>query len=66
VVAWQPGKFAAKLQVYNASNKPTIFWVDYEAGHGNGNIESKTIEKYANVLSFAFWQLGHPEYMLEQ
>ena len=62
VSAWQPGKFAAKLQAYNASNKPTIFWVDYESGHGFGNTESQIIKRYANLYSFAFWQLGHPEY----
>ncbi len=60
VSAWQPGKFAAKLQAYNASEKPTIFWVDYESGHGFGNTESKVIKKWANLYSFAFWQLGHP------
>ncbi len=66
VSAWQPGKFAAKLQLYNASNKPTIFWVDYESGHGYGNTESQTIKKHANALSFAFWQIGHPEFQLQQ
>ncbi len=62
VSAWQPGKFAAKLQTYNASDKPTIFWVDHESGHGYGNTASKIIEKFANIYSFAFWQLGHPDY----
>ena len=66
VSAWQPGKFAAKLQDYNASNKPTIFWVDYGSGHGFGNTESQTIKRYANIYSFAFWQLGHSEYQLDQ
>ncbi len=60
VAAWQPGKFAAKLQVYNASNKPTIFWADYESGHGIGNTHSQGIKKLANIYSFAFWQLNHP------
>ncbi len=62
--AWQPGKFAAKLQVYNTSDKPTIFWVDQESGHGYGNTTSKIIEKFANIYAFAFWQLGHPDYQL--
>ncbi len=66
VCAWQPGKFAAKLQVYNASDKPIIFWVDYKSGHGYGNTESQTIKRYANLFSFAFWQLGHPEYQFEE
>ncbi len=65
VSAWQPGKFAAKLQVYNASDKPIIFGVDHESGHGYGNTTSKIIEKFANMYAFAFWQLGHPDYQLE-
>ncbi len=60
VPAWQPGKFAAKLQAYNASNKPSVFSVDYESGHGHGNIESQILKRFANMFSFAFWQLNHP------
>ncbi len=60
VPAWQPGKFAAKLQAYNTSNKPTIFWADYGAGHGVENIHSQKMKSLANVLAFAFWQLNHP------
>ena len=59
VSAWQSGKFAAKLQDYNASNKATLFLVDFESGHGIGNTESQEIKRYANIFSFAFWQMGH-------
>ncbi len=64
VIAWGPAKFAARLQAENASNKPILFWVDYEAGHGIGNTKSKNFESLADLLSFAFWQTGHPDYQL--
>ena len=65
VIAWQPGKFAAKLQAANSSGKPIIFQVDYESGHGIDDTKSKFYEQTANTLSFALWQTGHPEYILK-
>ncbi len=60
VIAWQPAKFAARLQAVNASGNPILFWVDYKSGHGIGNTKSKSWEDWADYLSFAFWQTGHP------
>ncbi len=65
VIAWGPAKFAARLQAENASDKPILFWVDYEAGHGIGNTKSKNFESLADLLSFALWQTGHPDYQLK-
>lgn len=62
VIAWQPAKFAARLQTANTSNKPVLFRVDYEAGHGIGDTKTKQFESLADVLSFALWQIGHPNY----
>jgi prolyl oligopeptidase len=62
VIAWQPGKFAARLQAANASDNPILFLVDYKAGHGIGNTKTKNWEDMADYLSFAFWQTGHPGY----
>ena len=62
VIAWQPAKFAARLQEANASDRPILFLVDYKAGHGIGNTKSKNWEDMADYLSFAFWQTGHPKY----
>jgi len=64
VIAWQPAKFAAKLQACNASDNPILFWIDYEAGHGHGDSKSKAFESLADMLSFEFWQTGHPEYQI--
>ncbi|MFO7670973.1 MAG: prolyl oligopeptidase family serine peptidase [Bacteroidales bacterium] len=62
VIAWQPAKFAAKLQGSNASDNPQLFLVDYKAGHGIGNTKSKDWENWADYFSFAFWQTGHPDF----
>ncbi len=66
VIAWQPGKFAAKLQASNSSEKPIVFRVDYESGHGINDTKSKGFEQLADVYSFAFWQVGHPKYSLKK
>jgi len=65
VVAWQPGKFAARLQAANTSDKPILFWVDYEAGHGSGMTKSKQFESLVDILSFALWQTGNPKFQIK-
>jgi hypothetical protein len=67
VVAWQPAKFAARLQADNGSNKPILFWTDYEAGHGMiGMRKSKAFESWADFYSFALWQMGHRDFQLKE
>jgi len=61
VIAWQPAKFAAGLQAANVSDNPILFRVDYEAGHGSANTK-QAFENLADILSFALWQTGHPQY----
>ena len=61
VIAWQPGKFAARLQAANSSNNPVLFRVDYESGHGSDS-KSKAFQEFGDIFSFAFWQTGHPSY----
>jgi len=62
VIAWQPAKFAARLQQANSSNKPILFFADDKAGHGMGNSKTKEFETLADVLSFGLWQTGQPEF----
>ena len=62
VIAWQPAKFAARLQASTASGKPVLFLTDYEAGHGIGNSKQKNFESLADVLAFGLWQTGHPAF----
>ena len=65
VIAWEPAKFAARLQACNASENPILFWVDYEAGHGRGDTKSKSFESLADKICFELWQTGHPEYQIK-
>lgn len=62
IIVWSPAKFAARLLEVNGSNKPTLLKVDYEAGHFGGASKSKSYEEVADVLSFALWQVGHPDF----
>lgn len=61
VIAWQPGKFAARLQAVNGSDNPILFRVDYESGHGS-DAKTKTFEEFGDIFSFSFWQTGHADY----
>ncbi|QLE02919.1 prolyl oligopeptidase family serine peptidase [Galbibacter sp. BG1] len=66
VIAWQPAKFAAKMQADNASDKPILFLTDFEGGHGMGDTKSQAIESLSGILSFFYWQSGHPEFQPEK
>ena len=65
VIAWQPAKFAARLQASNSSEKPILFLADYDAGHGIGNTKTKSFQSLADVYSFALWQTGHPKFQVK-
>jgi prolyl oligopeptidase len=65
VIVWQPAKFAARLQAENASNKPILFRVDYASGHGFGDVKSVKFERLADLISFALWQTGHPDFQVK-
>jgi len=65
VIAWQPAKFAARLAAATSSDKPVLFLTDFQSGHGIGDTKTKQFETLADVLSFALWQTGHPEFQPE-
>ncbi|GAA4004011.1 prolyl oligopeptidase family serine peptidase [Hymenobacter fastidiosus] len=62
VIAWQPAKFAARLQASTTSGKPVLFFTDYEAGHGIGDSKQKQFESMADLLAFGLWQTGAPAF----
>lgn len=62
VAPWHSAKFAAKLQRYNSSRNPILLDVKFKSGHGNSDSKKQRYEGVADVLSFAFWQTGHPDY----
>jgi prolyl oligopeptidase len=64
VIAWQPGKFAARLTAANKSTRPILFLTDFEAGHGIGDTKTKQFESLSDMFSFALWQTGHPDFQI--
>lgn len=51
-------KFAAELQSKQAGNKPTLIRIETDAGHGAGTPTSKVIDLYADMYSFALFNMG--------
>ena len=66
VAVWQPAKFAAKLQRSTSSKKPVLLSVNFDGGHGFDASSETANEELANLLSFALWQTGHPDYQLKE
>jgi prolyl oligopeptidase len=51
-------KFAAELQAKQAGKNPVLIRIETNAGHGAGTPMSKTIEQYADIFGFTFWNMG--------
>ena len=63
VPAWIPAKFAARLQAASASGKPVLLRVDFDAGHtGFDATRAQSDRNSADMLAFALWQLGDPDF----
>lgn len=62
VAAWEPAKFAARLQAATASDKPVLLRVDYDAGHGFDATRRQGDLYSADMYAFALWQLGDPAF----
>ncbi len=52
-------KFAAELQDKQNGNNPTLIRIETDAGHGAGTPVSKTIEQYADIFGFTFFNMGY-------
>ncbi|WGK65871.1 prolyl oligopeptidase family serine peptidase [Croceiramulus getboli] len=52
-------KFAAELQEKQAGNAPVLIRIETDAGHGAGTPVSKTIEQYADIFGFTFYNMGY-------
>ena len=62
VPVWNSLKFAARIQSANTSGKPNYLLLDSDTGHAMDDTRLVKFTRYANILSFALWQTGHPEY----
>lgn len=51
-------KFAATLQEHHKGNNPVLIRIETNAGHGAGTPISKTIEQYADIYSFTWYNMG--------
>jgi prolyl oligopeptidase len=65
VAAWNPAKFAARLQAANSSDKPILLSVDFDSGHLSNDGKLKSYTNFANYVAFALWQTSHPDYTLD-
>jgi prolyl oligopeptidase len=54
-------KFIAELQAKQVGDNPVLIRIETDAGHGAGTPVSKTIEQYADIFSFALWNMGIKE-----
>ncbi len=54
-------KFAAELQEKQMGDNPTLIRIETNAGHGAGTPVSKTIEQYADIFGFTFFNMGYDE-----
>lgn len=50
-------KFISSLQDKHEGDNPVLIRIDVDAGHGAGKPTSKTIEEWADIWSFVFWNL---------
>jgi prolyl oligopeptidase len=66
VAPWMSGKFVAKLRSSTISHNPVLFAVDYKTGHGVDSSYLQLYNDYADAFAFAFWQLGHPKFILKK
>ena len=62
VPAWFSVKFTAKIEKANTSEHPNLLLANSESGHGQDDTKLVEFERYANILAFALWQTGHPDY----
>ncbi len=51
-------KFVAQLQAKQACDKPVLIRIETKAGHGAGKATSQVIDEYADLWSFAFYNMG--------
>ncbi len=58
VVAWQPAKFAARLQASIVSSRPILLSLDFDSGHGIGTGKAQLQESLADKYAVLLWQFG--------
>ena len=62
VIAWQPAKFAAKMQRAQSGDEPILFLTNFDEGHGGRTTITNTLDLFSNIFAFMYWQSGHPDF----
>ncbi|QDO94326.1 S9 family peptidase [Formosa sediminum] len=66
VIAWEPSKFAAKMQHDNSGEAPILLQVNFEGGHGGRTTLTQRLNDFSNLFSFFYWQSGHPDFQAKE
>jgi len=64
VEPWQPAKMVAAMQAQGNGDRPVLFRVDFDAGHGMGLTKSQRSALLADIYGFLLWQLGAPAFQV--
>ena len=65
VAAWQPAKFAARVQGATNSDNPVLLAVNFTEGHGFDRTGQSKRNELADIVSFLLWQTDHENYVPE-
>jgi prolyl oligopeptidase len=57
---WQGGKMAAALEAANTGDKPILFRVNYDAGHGITDTVAQQVSDWTDIFTFFLWNFGDP------
>jgi len=59
---WQGAKMAAALEAATASDKPILFRVNYDAGHGLTDTVAQQVSDWSDIFTFFLWNFGDPAF----
>ncbi len=63
---WNSSKFAARLQAAETGETPILLSIDFGGGHGFDMTSDKRDQNTIDILTFALWQTGHPDFQLKE
>lgn len=58
----QGAKMAARLEAATASDRPILFRVNYDAGHGITDTIAQNVSDWSDIFTFFFWNFGDPQF----
>ena len=62
VAPWISFKTAARLQAATGSKRPVLLRTELEGGHGMTTTSQQRNAQWADMIAFALWNLGDPEF----